>query len=194
MTNPTLQRPWQQPTHDWGLASEGQSQPPLPESIPVEDVLRFQQAMHAPDPAMQNPLPSGPFALFGASSSPVIQSAQVASESLSYLMQSMVQQLMVTDGSQSFRRVRMELTEDVMPGVVLTLGEEEGAVVAEFTCRLEEAYRRLSQPAQSLASQLAITLGRDTVWRVVPDSTASLIFTETIEARGRPTDARNHGT
>jgi hypothetical protein len=194
MTNPTLQQPWKQPTPDWGLAPEGRSQQPLPETVAVEDVLRFQQAMHAPDHASQNSLPSGPFALFGAPANPVQQSAPVASESLSCLMQSMVQQLMVTDGSQSFRRVRIELADDVMPGVVLTMGEEEGAVVAELTCRLDEAYWRLSQPAQSLASQLAVTLGRDTVWRVLPDPAAHLSFTETIEARGQPTDTRNNGT
>ena len=157
--------------------------------------------MQAPDNAMQAPLPSGPFALFAANLTPIQESlapvqnlTSASSESLSHLMQTMVQQLMVSDGSQSFRRVRIELADDVMPGVVLTLGEEQGALVAEFTCCLDDAYVRLSQPAQSLASQLADALGRNTVWRVVPDPVAALTFAETIEAWGLPTDARNDGT
>jgi hypothetical protein len=193
MTNPTFSQPWMQQSPDWRLAPENQSGAPLPESVSVEDVMRFQQAMQTPlDTSRQAPLPSGPFALFAAQPATVPEPPPaMQSELLSDLMQNMVQQLMVSDGSQSFRRVRMELADDVMPGVVLTLAEEQGLLVAEFTCRQDSAYLRLSQPAQSLASQLASTLERDTVWRVVPDPATPMSFTETVEAWGRPTDARN---
>ena len=191
MTNPTLPQPWLQQGRDWGLAPEGLPNLPLPESLSAEDVLRFQQAMQQPTATPQPPMPSGPFALFTATVPEAVPQAQAQAESLSDLMQSMVQQLMVSDGSQSFRRVRIELADDVMPGVVLTLAEEGGALVAEFACRLESAFLRLSQPAQSLASQLAGTLGRDTVWRVMPDPATPMPDMQTVEAWGRPTDARN---
>ena len=96
----------------------------------------------------------------------------------------MVSRLMVADGRQSQRGLRLELSEDVMPGVSLALFEDSGAMVAEFECRVESSFVKLSVPAQALANQLAVTLRRDTVWRVLAEPSAGIPSPQPVEAFG----------
>jgi len=174
---------------DWQVATEDTVAPIQSQAASMEDVNRFRQAMAAPNLDAAPVLPSGPFALFGASAA--VQSAPSASDTTAALLGQMVSKLMVSDGYQSQRRVRMELSDDVMPGVSLALFEEGGAMVAEFECRIESSFLQLAQPAQSLASQLAVTLVRDTVWRVLPDVSATMAHLQAVEAFGKPDYLRN---
>jgi hypothetical protein len=177
-------------TEQLGLTPEGQ---PYSDSLQEADplaVLRFQEALglgtsKTPEPISTDPaqLPSGPFALFGATPALAID-VPVNQEKMQDVMRTMVGRLLVADGRDSQRSVRMELTEDMMPGVSLAMFEDGGAVVAEFECRVEASFVKLAEPAQALAHQLAVTLERDTVWRVMPAPDAGFVGIQTVEAFG----------
>ena len=173
-----------------GLTPQGQPDSGLTQEADPQAAQQFQEAMasgHAgtPLPGAGVPppqdLPSGPFALFGATTTPKppAHEARVLAE-----LSTMVSRLMVADGRQSQRGLRLELSEDVMPGVSLALFEESGAMVAEFECRVESSFVKLSAPAQTLANQLAVTLRRDTVWRVLAEPSAGIPSPQPVEAFG----------
>ena len=168
----------------FALTPDGQQDSgPMQEADP-QATQRFQEAMsRGKEVPAQSALPSGPFALFGAASAPVATPPPVQQPVLDVL-RSMVSRLMVADGYQSQRGVRLELSDDVMPGVSLALFEEGGAMVAEFECRVEGSFIKLSEPAPALAQQLAVTLARDTVWRVIPDPSVGMVSLEMVEVRG----------
>lgn len=167
----------------FALTPDGQQDSgPMQEADP-QAAQRFQEAMaRGKEAPAQSALPSGPFALFGAFTPVATPPAE--QQPVLDVLRSMVSRLLVADGYQSQRGVRLELSDDVMPGVSLALFEEGGAMVAEFECRVEASFLKLSGPAPALAQQLAVTLARDTVWRVIPDPSAGMASLETVEARG----------
>lgn len=165
-----------------GLTPQGQPDSGLTQEADPQATLQFQQTMAGADlPPPPQDLPSGPFALFGATTTPKppAHEARVLAE-----LSAMVSRLMVADGRQSQRGLRLELSEDVMPGVSLALFEDSGAMVAEFECRVESSFVKLSVPAQALANQLAVTLRRDTVWRVLAEPSAGIPSPQPVEAFG----------
>lgn len=165
-----------------GLTPQGQPDSGLTQEADLQATLQFQQTMAGADlPPPPQDLPSGPFALFGATTTPKppAHEARVLAE-----LSTMVSRLMVADGRQSQRGLRLELSEDVMPGVSLAMFEESGAMVAEFQCRVESSFVKLSVPAQALANQLAVTLRRDTVWRVLAEPSAGIPSPQPVEAFG----------
>ena len=165
-----------------GLTPQGQPDSGLTQEADLQATLQFQQTMAGADlPPPPQDLPSGPFALFGATTTPKppAHEARVLAE-----LSAMVSRLMVADGRQSQRGLRLELSEDVMPGVSMALFEDSGAMVAEFECRVESSFVKLSVPAQALANQLAVTLRRDTVWRVLAEPSAGIPSPQPVEAFG----------
>ena len=164
-----------------GLTPQGQPDSGLTQEADLQATLQFQQTMAGADLPPPQDLPSGPFALFGATTTPKppAHEARLLAE-----LSTMVSRLMVADGRQSQRGLRLELSEDVMPGVSLALFEESGAMVAEFECRVESSFVKLSVPAQALANQLAVTLRRDTVWRVLAEPSAGIPSPQPVEAFG----------
>jgi hypothetical protein len=95
-------------------------------------------------------------------------------------------QLYVGDGSSGRREVRMELAGELLPGVSLSLYEDQGAWVAQFTCSDDPSRALLSSSAQTLAQEFADSLQRDAVWRVMTDDDEDLRL---VEARARPAPA-----
>ena len=98
---------------------------------------------------------------------------------LAQALQGSAEQLLVADGSQGRRQVRVELKDEVLPGVSVSVYEAEGRVVADFTCASETSRERLASLARPLAGQLAESLGRPTRVRVATDDPEDPCLTET---------------
>lgn len=104
-----------------------------------------------------------PFELMPA---PMLPSAPVAGASVHpgvpQILVETLQQLYVTDGKSSRRQVSVTLAEDVLPGVTLSVFEDGGRVVADFTCAVERSRECLCQCAGRLAADMANRLNRET--------------------------------
>ncbi|WP_313625245.1 hypothetical protein [Achromobacter sp.] len=135
------------------------------------DRQAFEQAMSQGDgdapPAP--PAAASPFSLFGAGAAATAAGAPGQSEALAQALSETAEQLLVADGSQGRRQVRVELKDDVLPGVSVSVYEDEGRVVADFVCANESSRERLCAMAPELAAQLAHSLGRPARVRVSTD-------------------------
>lgn len=151
---------------DWGLR---QNQRDL--RAPLQgDVSKFQQSMNASDTdaaPQQSPaqLPSGPFALFGQAS---LAHQPPAPSAAQQMLQSVVERLLVGDGRDGQRSVRMSLSDEVMPGVEVAVFQEAGVWVAAFECRNAQSFDTLATPATEMAQQFADAVQADATWRVNP--------------------------
>jgi hypothetical protein len=135
------------------------------------DRQAFEQAMSQGDsdaPPAQ-PAASSPFSLFGAGAAATAPGAPGQSEALAQALSETAEQLLVAGGSQGRRQVRVELKDDVLPGVSVSVYEDEGRVVAEFVCANESSRERLCAMALELAAQLAQSLSRPARVRVSTD-------------------------
>lgn len=77
--------------------------------------------------------------------------------------------LMVGEGGGGGRQVRMELKEDLLPGVTVTLQELEGHLQIDFFCALESSRLRLNEAAFDETAGMARRLRRDVLMRVQTD-------------------------
>ena len=135
-----------------------------------KEVLDSQQ--HTKDgqgPTSAAPLPS-PFDLLGHPKSDTEDALTPQSEGSSApimdSLRGMVQQLMVGDGLDGRRTLRMDIDPELLPGVSVTILEDAGAWVAEFECRDERSFVQLARSASQMAQKLAEILQQDAVWRV----------------------------
>lgn len=131
---------------------------------------RFEQAMA--DPAGAGPQAAGsatprPFALFGSLAAPL--PAPPAGPGLGEPMVEGIERLMVGDGRSGNRQVRMELKDELLPGVSVVLQELEGRLQVDFICRNEDSRQRLNAAAQANARTLAERLRRPVLVRVQTD-------------------------
>lgn len=114
-----------------------------------------------------------PFALFGAGASPAGPGAADAGDDVATRLArdlgSSVERLLVGDGSSGRREARLDLADDLLPGVSVSVFEEAGRVVAAFVCANETSRERLAACAATLASELAQALSRSTLVRVTTD-------------------------
>ena len=83
-------------------------------------------------------------------------------QAVSNILFDVVQQLYATDERSTGRQVSMVLAEDTLPGVVLSVFESEGRLVADFSCGVESSRECLCQIADHLADCLAERLARET--------------------------------
>ena len=147
------------------------------------DRQAFEQAMSQGDvdaaPASEPPAASSPFSLFGAGARAPAPGDDGQSEALAQALSETAEQLLVADGSQGRRQVRVELKDDVLPGVSVSVYEEEGRTVADFTCANERSRERLCEMAPDLAAQLAESLDRPTRVRVGTDDPEDPCLAET---------------
>ncbi|QEI08261.1 hypothetical protein FXN63_22295 [Pigmentiphaga aceris] len=111
--------------------------------------------------------PPAPFALFGTARTDASGQAAVPSGLADVLSQS-AEQLMIND-QDGRREVRVELKDDVFPGVSVAVFENEGRLVAAFTCSDESSRERLAACAPALAKELAQSLSRATLVQVQTD-------------------------
>lgn len=143
----------------------------LKSDTPPSDTDRkaFQEALAAdrnaaPAPAAAKPAadaaPPAPFALFGAARTATTEPAGAPAPSgLANVLSQSAEQLLVNDDGGR-REVRVELKDDVFPGVSVAVFEDEGRLVAAFTCSVESSRERLAASAQTLAAELAGSLSR----------------------------------
>ncbi len=124
------------------------------------------------------PAAATPFSLFGAAAA-AAPPADPPSQALAEALLGSAEQLLVADGSQGRRQVRVELKDDVLPGVSVSVYEEESRVVADFLCANEASRERLMAMARPLAEQLADSLGRDARVRVSADDPEDPCLAET---------------
>ena len=133
-----------------------------------------QAGQSGPGIPAQAPQALNPFALFsqGAASAAATSTDTATHEApagLDQTLSQMAQRLLVGDGSSGRRGVQIQLSKDTLPGVVMDVFEDAGAVVAEFTCSLEASRERLNKSAQWLADGLSQALQRPTCVRVQTD-------------------------
>ncbi len=126
---------------------------------------------HAAHREVPRELPS-PLSLFGAPQAapvvPVVHAAE-AQEALSSRLREVVAQLMVSDGRYGGRQVRMDLQEEMLPGVTVVIEERDGRLQVDFLCREEPSRLRLVAAAPDQAPQMAQYLQRDVLLRVQKD-------------------------
>lgn len=129
----------------------------------------------APPAATPAPSAARPFDLFGSPAPMAPAAAAPASApagmpaSLNDTLATMAQRLLVSDGSSGRRAVQIQLADENLPGVLLDVFEDEGQLVATFTCSHEGARERLARHAQWLADGLAERLARPVCVRVLAD-------------------------
>ena len=137
------------------------------------DRQAFQQALSAeggeaqpdqPDTAAETPRP---FALFPSVAAETV--ADPAPDGLAQALGEAADRMLVGDGSSGRREVRLDLKAEVLPGVALSVYEEEGRLVAAFVCASEASRETLNRCAQTLADELAQSLGRAVLVRVLTD-------------------------
>lgn len=126
------------------------------------DRRAFEQALAQPDQSASSEemTRSGPFSLLGDTPVRETLSGETAAGEISLLLSETAQRLFVGNGNTSSRQVRVELGDDVLPGVSVAVYEEEGRVVAHFICTVERSRERLEASALSMAGELAERLNR----------------------------------
>jgi hypothetical protein len=81
-----------------------------------------------------------------------------------------VDRLLVDDGNSGGRReVRITLKEDVLTGVSVAVYQDEGRMVAAFTCSNETSREKLNRCARALAEEMSRSLHQDALVRVSTD-------------------------
>lgn len=170
------------------LARERGEQAPQSMPMPqpdVRDETRFAAALTAEDGTktdadvdddadaqmnarLANDVPR-PFALFGTR--PAVPSAGVPAGVLMPLAESLgyaVERLMVGEG-RSGNQVRMELKDELLPGVTVAIEAQEGRMQVDFFCRIERSRLLLNNALDAMAETLAQRLQRDVMMRVQTD-------------------------
>ena len=136
-------------------------------------------------------MPASPFALFGGGGGQVAggprdatdDSARRASGSGLERLPDMLDRLMVGEGGAGGKIVRMALSDDLLPGVSISVSEFEGGWLVECECRDDDSRERLCAQLRELASEMAERTGRVTLWRVTTDDPEDL---RPVEARATP--------
>lgn len=97
---------------------------------------------------------------------------------LSAQIGSSIERLMVDDGQHGQRQVRMELKDDLLPGVTVVIQEFEGRLQVDFVCSVESSRLRLNSAAPEQARALADRLRRDVLLRIQTDDDDDLCLLE----------------
>lgn len=154
---------------DSGLGQAGSQFKAAPDP---DSQQRFAQAMKASELAPSAPLPgepagqavASPMGLFGGMAPAAPAGLRPG---LLPLLKDSLKGLQV---GQDARSLRLELDEDLYPGVSVSVFEDAGAWVAEFRCSQQAVYTELAEPARDMARQLADELHHDALWRVIDES------------------------
>jgi hypothetical protein len=141
------------------------------------DRKTFEQALARNDgstdqvkaPSADLPQVAGPFALFGGPAASEQRDTKSTPNGLTEGLAQAADRLLVGDGSSGRREVRIDLKDEVLPGVTVSVYEDEGRLVAAFACSSESSRETLNGCAQPLADELARSLSRPTLVRVTTD-------------------------
>lgn len=152
----------------------------------VEGQARQAQAPLEAASSDDGQIPASLFELLGAQRAlapAAASSASTAPQPPSEWAQQMgesIERLMVDDGHNGSRQVRMQLKEDVLPGVTVAIQECEGRLQVDFICSVEASRLRLNAEAAAHAQTLAERLQRDVLVRVQTDDQDDLCLLETL--------------
>ncbi len=163
-------------------------QPPM-QQADEQDQRRFESvlagagaeeaALAAPTDAA-TPVLSGPFALLACTSpTPQACPAQPAPDWVNRMGDS-IARLLVDDGRNGSRQVRMAIKDEVLAGVSVAIGEHEGRLQVDFICSNEDSRLRLNALAPEQARTLAQRLQRDVLLRVQTDDEEDPCLLETL--------------
>jgi len=155
---------------------EGSAQPSPHEPDP-QAAARFGQALaQAPQAHAHQAAPGrllSPFELLGAvpqADAAPMSGGDAPQTSLLNWLQDCASRLLVGEGQDGRREVRITLDERLLPGVTVALYEDAGAWVADLCCSDASSYETLARPASDMARQMALALNRDVLWRVTLDT------------------------
>ena len=122
-----------------------------------------------------------PFSLLGALPvADLSRPVQQAAPALSHQIGSSIERLMVDDDHNGQRQVRMELKDDLLPGVTVVIQELDGRLQVDFICSVESSRLRLNEAAPEQARSLAERLRRDVLLRVQSDDDEDPCLLETL--------------
>lgn len=149
-----------------------------------QDQARFEQALAGPATHHDGPpapdLPPSPFSLFGTTPSPV-SPGRLSPEDLPALghhLDQAVESLMVDADHRGQRQVRMDLKDEVLPGVSIVVQHEQGRLQVDFICVNDESRLRLNRTAPTCAQDLATRLHTEVLVRVQTDDPEDLCLFE----------------
>ncbi len=143
----------------------------------------FEQALaqsgDSPDGELKAPPALQPFGLYGAPAAPSASPPSGLADSLGEA----VDRLLVDDGASGGRpEVRITLRDDVMPGVTVSVFQDEGRMVASFSCANETSREKLIRCAQTLADDMSRSLGQAALVQVSTDDPEDLCLFEAAAA------------
>ncbi|WP_051237484.1 hypothetical protein [Ottowia thiooxydans] len=139
----------------------------------LREFLRPEEAappMPSPHLHEQNTAALRPFDLFGSpvqtQTAPLVESPAIAD--LKADIVHLARRLMVGESVHG-ATVRVELASETLPGVVLEVFRDQGAIVAHFICANEHSRTRLARAVPWLGESLSRSLSQDTLIRVMTD-------------------------
>ncbi|MEO5672271.1 MAG: hypothetical protein ABIR26_16405 [Ramlibacter sp.] len=147
---------------------------------------KFEQAMAAGTKEAEEPSAQSysPFALFG--SMPTTLAPRIDTILADHLHEAL-NRLMVDDRAAGGKQVRMELKDDLLPGVTVAIQEAHGRLQVDFICAVESLRHRLNAALPKNAEQLAQSLRRDVLLRVqANDEDDPCLFEIAASASGQP--------
>ena len=122
-----------------------------------------------------------PFSLFGS----VSPEQGVSDSTMAPQLHELLDRLMVDDEAGG-KQVRMDLKDDLLPGVSIVIQEAEGRLQVDFICRAEASRLRLNAALPAQAPLLAQRLERDVLLRVQTDDLEDpCLFEVTASPEGR---------
>ncbi|MVW70475.1 MULTISPECIES: hypothetical protein [unclassified Bordetella] len=89
-------------------------------------------------------------------------SLPIPAQAVPDIVREIVREVYVSDDNIADRRVSVRLAEHVLPGVMLSIHEDEGRVNVDFMCSAEPSRACLREIAPRLSTELANQLNRDT--------------------------------
>ncbi len=136
---------------------------------------RFSRAMAGPtsdtDQKVEGPatnLPP-PMSLFGRPGPMVRATDRPVASDFADRVGEALHRLMVGEGRSGGQQVRMDLKDDLLPGVTISIEEVQGRLQVDFYCRNDTSFERLVAAAPAEAPELAQRLRREVLLRVQSD-------------------------
>jgi hypothetical protein len=133
---------------------------------------RFAAALAGDVRKEETPASAPPSAVFGPAVRALSGTSGAATSrrgELAAAVSGAVERLMVGDGSSGNRQVRIEIKDEVLPGVSVAVQELDGRLQVDFVCCDENSRLRLSRALPESAATLAQRLKRDVLIRVQTD-------------------------
>jgi hypothetical protein len=122
-----------------------------------------------------------PFALFQSQDASTETPVKSLAADLLGQVNHLVGRLMVGNGSSGNRQVRIDIQDDQLPGVTLTVQQIDGRLQVDFVCSVDVSRLHLNRAAPDLAAQLAERLSQDVLIRVQTDDDEDLCLYEIVE-------------